>query len=133
MAKVSKVNVSITGDSKGLTKATDEAAANMRRLRAEKEQTAKKLGQFKQETNQVAESIAKLGFAPRGLQAIGALGFMGSLGTAGLRYAALGGIAADIAQFAWYACHRFPIPRKHKIRYFPGIYKFIVTFPFRLA
>lgn len=100
MAKVSKVNVSITGDSKGLTKATDEAAANMRRLRAEKEATAKKLGQFKQETNQVAESIAKLGFAPRGLQAIGALGFMGSLGSTGLRYAALGGIAAGIGAVA---------------------------------
>lgn len=100
MAKVSKVNVSITGDSSGLAKATDQATANMRRLRAEGEATRKKLGDMKSGANQTAEAIAKLGVNARGLQAVGGIMGLGSMGAVGLKFAALGATLGAVTAIA---------------------------------
>lgn len=100
MAKVSKVNVSITGDSSGLAKATDQATANMRRLRAEGEATRKRLGEMKSSANQTAEAIAKLGVNARGLQAVGGIMGLGSMGVAGLKFAALGATLGAVTAVA---------------------------------
>lgn len=84
MAKVSKVNVSITGDSSGLAKATDQAQARLRRLRAENERMRKGFAQTRGTVVQAGEAVAKFGVANRALgMAGGALG-LASLGPAGI-------------------------------------------------
>jgi hypothetical protein len=97
VAKVSKVNVAITGDSSGLAKATDSAAANLRRLRAEGEATRKRLGEMKGTTNQAAEALAKFGVSNKGLgMASGVLG-LGSMGAGGIAIAGVGAILAGVS------------------------------------
>lgn len=97
MAKVSKVNVAITGDSSGLQRAGDQAQATMRRLRAQADATGKSLGGFKGQANQLAEGLTKLGVGGRALQGVGALAGLGQLGlgaaTMGTAGLAFGGIA----------------------------------------
>lgn len=97
MAKVSKVNVAITGDSSGLQRAGDQAQATMRRLRAQADATGKSLGGFKGQANQLAEGLTKLGVGGRALQGVGALAGLGQLGlgaaTMGPAGLAFGGIA----------------------------------------
>lgn len=84
MAKVSKVNVAITGDSSGLAKATDQATARLRRLRAENERMRKGFAQTRGTVMQAGEAVAKFGVANRALGiAGGALG-LASLGGAGI-------------------------------------------------
>lgn len=100
MAKVSKVNVAITGDSTGLAQATDKAAANLRRLRAEGEATKKKLAEMKGTTNQAAEALSKLGVSNKGLGAVGGLLGLGSLGGAGMALAGVGAVVAGIGAVA---------------------------------
>lgn len=92
--KVSKVNIGITGDASGLAKATDQAAAKLRGLRAEAEKTRKRMGEFKGTANQTAESLAKFGVGGRGLQGIAAVAGIASLGKEG---AALGAVGAMLA------------------------------------
>lgn len=97
MAKVSKVNVAITGDSSGLQKAGDQAQATMRRIRAQADATGRSLGGFRGQANQVAESLTKLGVGGRALQGLGAIAGLGQLGigaaVGGPAGIALGGIA----------------------------------------
>lgn len=84
MAKVSKVNVAITGDSSGLAKATDQATARLRRLRAENERMRKGFAQTRSTVMQAGEAVAKFGVANRAFgMAGGALG-LASLGPAGI-------------------------------------------------
>ena len=84
MAKVSKVNVAITGDSSGLAKATDQAQARLRRLRAENERMRKGFSESRITVNKTAEALSKFGVANRALgMAGGALG-LASLGPAGI-------------------------------------------------
>lgn len=84
MAKVSKVNVAITGDSSGLAKATDQAQARLRRLRAENERMRKGFAQTRSTVMLAGEAVAKFGVANRALgMAGGALG-LASLGPAGI-------------------------------------------------
>lgn len=71
MAKVSKINIAITGDSKGLAAATDAATRELRRLEAQSERTGKKLGAQRQSVQQTAEAMAKLGLQSRALGAVG--------------------------------------------------------------
>jgi len=87
MAKVSKVNVAITGDSSGLQRAGDQAQATMRRIRAQADATGRSLGGFRGQANQVAESLTKLGVGGRALQGLGAVAGLGQLGIG----AAMGG------------------------------------------
>lgn len=89
MAKISKLNVAITGDSSGLARATDQATTQLRRLRSEQERTQKRIGSMRGTVNQTSEALAKFGASSRLLQmGGGALGLLG-LGPAGL---ALGGV-----------------------------------------
>ena len=84
MAKVSKVNVAITGDSSGLAKATDQAQARLRRLRAENERMRKGFSESRITVNKTAEALSKFGVANRALgMAGGALG-LASLGPVGI-------------------------------------------------
>jgi hypothetical protein len=92
--KVSKVNIGITGDASGLAKATDVAAARLRGLRAEADKTRKQMQNFKGTANQTAESLAKFGVGPRGLQGIAAIAGLASMGRQG---AALGSIGIMLA------------------------------------
>ena len=98
MAKVSKVNVAITGDSSGLQKAGDQAQATMRRIRAQADATGRSLGGFRGQANQVAESLTKLGVGGRALQGLGAVAGLGQLGigaaTGGPAGVAFAGLAA---------------------------------------
>lgn len=97
MAKVSKVNVSITGDSKGLTKASDKAQADLRRLRVEQEKLKRSMAAGRSTIMQTAESMGKLGIASRSLGALGGgLGLI-SLGPAGLGLAAIGAVTAGLS------------------------------------
>lgn len=75
MAKVSKVNVAITGDAKGLTRAGDQATAQMRRIRAQADATAKQMGQFRGQADLLASSLGKLGMVSPALGGVG--GVMG--------------------------------------------------------
>ena len=94
MAKVSRVNIAITGDSKGLAQATDAATRELRRLEAASERSRARLQAMRGTTNQAAEGLAKLGVQSRALQGVGGLMALGGLGGAGL---ALGGIGAAAA------------------------------------
>jgi len=105
MAKVSKINIAITGDSKGLARATDAATRELRRLEAQTERTTKRLGASRQTVNQAAEAMAKLGVQSRAIGGIGgAIGLAqvavsgGPLGVGVIAgAAAVGGTAALIA------------------------------------
>jgi hypothetical protein len=99
VAKISKINIAITGDAKGLAAATDAATRDLRRLNAATAQSSKRLGEMKGRTNQVSESLGKLGVQSRGLNfASGILG-LSSMGGAGLAMgvAGLGAVAAGAA------------------------------------
>jgi hypothetical protein len=81
LAKVSKVNVAITGDAKGLTRAGDQATAQMRRIRAQADATAKQMGQFRGQADLLASSLGKLGMVS---PALGGLGGVLGLGQSGI-------------------------------------------------
>lgn len=98
MAKVNRVNIAITGDSKGLAAATDSATRELRRLQAQSERTQKRIAGMRGGVNQAAESLAKLGVQSRVLGGAGGilgLAGMAAMGPGGLALAAGGvGIAA---------------------------------------
>lgn len=94
MAKISKVNIAITGDSKGLTAATDAASKELRRLEANAARTTKQVGAMRSNVNQSAEALAKLGAQSRALQGIGGVLGIAQLGGAGL---AIGGAGLGLA------------------------------------
>jgi hypothetical protein len=71
MAKVSRVNVAITGDARGLATATDQATRDLRRLEIAAERTKQRLNSMRGTTNQTAESLGKLGVQSRALGAAG--------------------------------------------------------------
>lgn len=90
MAKLNRVNIAITGDSKGLSAATDAATRDLRRLQAQSERTQKRIGAMRGGVNQTAESLAKLGVQSRALGAAGGLLGLAALGPAGLAVAGVG-------------------------------------------
>lgn len=99
MAKVSRVNVAITGDARGLASATDQATRDLRRLEIAAERTKQRLNTMRGTTNQTAESLGKLGVQSRALGAVSGVLGLGALGGAGLALGAAGlaataGIAA---------------------------------------
>lgn len=97
MAKVSNINVAITGDASGLVAATDKATANLRKFRTEQERSQKRLGAMRGTVNQTAESLGKLGVQSKGLGALsGGLGIM-QAGPAGMAMAGLGAVASVIS------------------------------------
>lgn len=96
MAKISKLNVSITGDSSGLAAATDKATSHLRRLRMEQERTSKRIGAMRSTVNQTAESLSKLGVANRGVGALGGVLGIAGLGGTGLALAGAGAAFAAV-------------------------------------
>lgn len=97
MAKISKINVAITGDATGLVAATDKATTNLRKFRAEQERSQKRLSGMQGTVNKTAESLGKLGMQSRGLGALsGGLGLM-QAGPAGLALAGVGAMASVVS------------------------------------
>jgi len=90
MAKVSRVNVAITGDARGLATATDQATRDLRRLEIAAERSKQRLNSMRGTTNQTAESLAKLGVQSRALGAVSGVLGLGALGGAGLALGAAG-------------------------------------------
>lgn len=96
MAKLNRINIAITGDSKGLVAATDAATKELRRLQAQADRTKQRLAGMRSTTMQTAEALGKFGLQSRGLgMAGGALG-IAALGPAGAGLAAAGAATAGI-------------------------------------
>lgn len=119
MAKVSKVNVAITGDSSGLAKATDQATARLRRLRAENERMRKGFAQTRSTVMQAGEAVAKFGVANRALgMAGGALGLaaLGPVGIGlGIGGAAIGALTGGVSMLVE-ALQGLPAERERAIQ-----------------
>lgn len=100
MAKVSKLNIAITGDSKGFTRATEQAAKSMNKLKKDAAATKINVGQMKGTFNQTAEALAKFGVQGRSLQMLGGITGIASMGPMGAALAgagvALAGITAAV-------------------------------------
>ena len=90
MAKVSKLNIAITGDSKGFTAATEQAAKSMNKLKRDAAATKTNLGSMKGNFNQTAEALAKFGVQGRSLQMLGGISGLASMGSMGVALGAAG-------------------------------------------
>ena len=87
MAKVSKLNIAITGDSKGFTRATEQAAKSMKKLTTDASNTKVTFGQMKGTFNQTAEALGKFGVQSRALQMLGGAAGIASMGPMGMAMA----------------------------------------------
>lgn len=98
MAKVSNVNIAITGNSTGLEKAGERATRTLKRVQTQAASTTTSLGGMRGQANQLAESLTKLGVGGRALQGLGAVAGLGQVGMAagamGGAGLAFGGVAA---------------------------------------
>lgn len=90
MAKVSRINIAITGDSKGLQAATDSARRELNRLNAAAEQTSKKLKGFGESAMRVQGVAGQFGVRGTGLGMVGGLAQLGAMGGLGLGLGAAG-------------------------------------------
>lgn len=119
MAKVSKVNVAITGDSSGLAKATDEAQARLRRLRAENERMRKGFAASRTTVNKTAEALSRFGVANRALGVAGGALGLASLGPVGIGLgiggAAIGAITGGVSMLVE-ALQGLPAERERAIQ-----------------
>lgn len=101
MAKVSRVNIAITGDSKGLQQATDAARRDLNRLNAAADQTSKKLKGFGESAMRTQGALGQFGVGGKGLGMLGGLAQVGAMGGMGLGLGvaglALGAGAAGIS------------------------------------
>jgi hypothetical protein len=84
VAKISRINIAITGDSKGLQAATDAARRDLNRLNAAAEQTSKKLKTFGEGAMRTQGALGQFGVGGRGLGALGGLAQIGAMGGMGL-------------------------------------------------
>jgi hypothetical protein len=71
LAKVSKINIAITGDAKGFAAASDAAVREMRRLQAASETTSRKMQSVRSSVTKTADALSKFGVANRALGALG--------------------------------------------------------------
>jgi hypothetical protein len=95
VAKVSRINIAITGDSKGLQAATDSARRELNRLNAAAETTSKKLKGFSESAMRVQGVAGQFGVRGTGLGMIGGASMLASMGGMGLGLGAAGlGIGA---------------------------------------
>ena len=90
MAKISRINIAITGDSKGLQAATDSARRELNRLNAAAEQTSKRLKSFGESAMRVQGVAGQFGLRGTGLGAVGGLAQLGAMGGMGLGLGAAG-------------------------------------------
>lgn len=107
MAKVSNVNIAITGNSTGLEKAGERATRTLKRVQTQAASTSTSLGTFRGQANQLAESLTKLGVGGRALQGLGAVAGLGQIGigaagmgTAGLAFAGVAAAAVSVNALA---------------------------------
>lgn len=114
MAKISRINIAITGDSKGLQAATDAARRELNRLNAAAEATSKKLRSFGTQATRVGGIAGQFGFAGTGLAQIGGLAQLGAMGGMGLGLGAFG-LAAGAASLGVSAVQGLPDVRKRAI------------------
>jgi hypothetical protein len=90
VAKVSRINIAITGDSKGLQAATDSARRELNRLNAAAETTSKKLKGFGESAMRVQGVAGQFGVKGTGLGMLGGAAMLGSMGGMGLGLGAAG-------------------------------------------
>ncbi len=90
MAKISRVNIAITGDSKGLQAATDSARRELNRLNAAAESTNKKLKSFGESAMRTQGALGQFGVGGKGLGMLGGLAQVGAMGGLGLGLGAAG-------------------------------------------
>ncbi len=90
MAKISRVNIAITGDSKGLQAATDSARRELNRLNAAAETTNKKLKSFGESAMRTQGALGQFGVGGKGLGMLGGLAQVGAMGGLGLGLGAAG-------------------------------------------
>lgn len=99
MAKISNINIGITGDSSGLVSAADKATNSIRKVAQETEKTKKAIGDFRKQTEQVGGSLSKLGVAGGGgLDALAGITGLAGLGGMGLATAGIGLAVAGITK-----------------------------------
>ena len=84
MAKISRINIAITGDSKGLQAATDAARRDLNRLNAAAEQTSRKLKGFGESAMRTQGALGQFGVGGKGLGMLGGLAQVGAMGGMGL-------------------------------------------------
>lgn len=90
MAKISRVNIAITGDSKGLQAATDSARRELSRLNAAADSTNKKLKSFGESAMRTQGALGQFGVGGKGLGMLGGLAQVGAMGGLGLGLGAAG-------------------------------------------
>lgn len=114
MAKVSRINIAITGDSKGLQAATDSARRELNRLNAAADATSKKLKGFGESAMRVQGVAGQFGLKGTGLGAVGGLAQLGAMGGMGIGLGAFG-LAAGAASLGVSAVQGLPDVRKRAI------------------
>ena len=100
MAKVSNVNIAITGNATGLEKAGEKAVRTMKRVQTQASTTSNAVGTFRGQANQLAESLTKLGVGGRALQGLGAVAGLGQFGLGAMALGPMGATFAGIAAAA---------------------------------
>ena len=114
MAKISRINIAITGDSKGLQAATDSARRELNRLNAAAEATSKKLKGFGESAMRVQGVAGQFGVRGTGLGMVGGLAQLGAMGGMGIGLGAFG-LAAGAASLGVSAVQGLPDVRKRAI------------------
>lgn len=97
MTKINRVNIAITGDSKGLTAATDAATRELRRLQMESDKTKARLRDLRGSAMQSKEALGQLGIRGGALGAFGAAAGIAALGPQGLALAGAGAAAGGVS------------------------------------
>jgi len=111
LAKISRVNIAITGDSKGLQAATDSARRELNRLNAAAETTNKKLKNFGESAMRTQGALGQFGVGGKGLGMLGGLAQVGAMGGLGLGLGAAG-LALGAATMGIGAVQALPDVRK---------------------
>jgi hypothetical protein len=114
LAKISRVNIAITGDSKGLQAATDSARRELNRLNAAADSSNKKLKSFGESAMRTQGALGQFGVGGKGLGMLGGLAQIGSMGGAGLGLAA-GGLAFGAGALGVSAVQGLPAIRKQAV------------------
>ena len=115
MAKISRVNIAITGDSKGLQAATTAATRDLARLNAAADATNKKLKAFGESSMRAQGALGQFGIGGKGLGMMGGLAQLGAMGGMGLGLGAAG-LAFGAGTLGVTALQGLPDVRKRAIQ-----------------
>jgi hypothetical protein len=111
LAKINRINIAITGDSKGLQAATDAARRELNRLNAATETTNRQLRGFAANTTKAGTALSKFGIASGGLGALSGAATLLSMGGGGLGLG-VAGLALGAATVGVGAVQSLPDVRK---------------------